>query len=236
MAILVYQNYTDLGLSTLLTLTVGIQCFGYLCLRVKISQQRSVAGISGRSLILQALSYILRLSSTTWLKGYIPVDETGDWLYQLLDVFALLMVLQILYCVFKSHRHTYQEECDAFSVQGITISCFILAVIVHPDLNDRPLFDTLWATSLYIDVVAMAPQLWMMSKSGGAESVTSHYVFAIALSRAVNLVFWYYGYAELAPEDGGANIAGYAILAAHVLQILLMADFVVLYIKSGCNR
>jgi len=230
---LVYQSFHDLGVSTLTTLAVGIQCFGYACLRLKISQQRSVAGVSGRTLVLQAVSYGLRLCSTTWLKGYIPVDGTGDWLYQLLDVSALLMVLQIIYCVFKSHRNTYQEDQDTFNVQQICLGCFALAVLVHPDLNARPFFDTLWATALYIDVVAMMPQLAMMTKvRGEVEALTSHFVGATALSRTSSLVFWYHAFAELAPLDGSFNLAGWAILAAHVLQVLLLCDFLFYYVRA----
>jgi hypothetical protein len=73
---LVWQSFHDLGLSTFITLAVAIQCFGYTCLRLKISQQKSVAGISAQTLILQAASCGLRLSSTTWLQGYVPVDGT----------------------------------------------------------------------------------------------------------------------------------------------------------------
>merc|ERR1719443_2899291 len=63
---LVYQSYADLGLSTLITLAVGIQCFGYTCLRLQIAQKKTVAGVSGKTLVLQALSYGFRLCSTTW--------------------------------------------------------------------------------------------------------------------------------------------------------------------------
>merc|ERR1719473_2114106 len=230
---LVWQSFHDLGLSTFLTLAVGIQCFAYTCLRLKISQQKSVAGISGNTLVLQAMSYGLRLCSTTWLKGYIPVDGTGDWLYQLLDVFALLMALQIIYCVFKSHRQTYQEEQDTFQVQAIALGCFVLAVLVHPDLNNRPVFDTIWTTALYIDVIAMVPQLWMMSKTrGDVEALNCHFVGATALSRCVNLIFWFYGFEELAPLDGSFNLAGWVIIAAHVVQTLLLCDFLFIYVKA----
>jgi len=233
LAVLVFQSFNDLGLSTLVTLAVGIQCLGYTCLRLKIAQQKSVAGISGRTLILQALSYGLRLCSTTWLNGYVPVDGTGDWLYQILDAFALLMTLQILYCVFKSHRHTYQEELDSFNVQGIALGCFVLAVIVHPDLNNSPVFDTLWATALYIDVVAMMPQLAMITKvRGEVEALTSHFVGATALSRISSLVFWYHGFSELAPLDGSFNLSGWAILSAHVVQVLLLGDFLFYYVQA----
>lgn len=230
---LVYQSHNDLGLSTLITLAVGVQCFGYLCLRLKVAQQRSVAGISGKALILQAVAYALRLCSTTWLKGYIPVDETGDWLYQLLDVCALLMVLQIIYCVYKSHRQTYQEDDDAFNAQAVGLGCFVLAVLVHPDLNDRPLFDTLWATALYIEVVSMMPQLALIVKNRGeVEALTSHYVGSTAVSRLMSLTFWYHGFSELAPLDGSFNLAGWAIILAHVFQVLLLGDFMFYYVRA----
>jgi len=232
---LVMQSHDGVGLSTFLTLSVALQFFALVCLHTKVGQG-NVAGVSKKSLIMQTLVYACRLSSTTWLKGYIPTDTTGDYLYQIMDMLTLLVALRIVYCCAKTHKHTYQEEFDSMPIGPLVIGCFLLAILVHPDLNDRPLFDTLWATSLYIDVVAMAPQLWMMSKCGKAEGVTSHYVASIAGSRAVNLIFWYYGYEELAPEDGGVNVAGYAIIAAHVLQIMLMGDFIVLYIKAGCTK
>merc|ERR1719310_1277407 len=233
---LVWQSFHDLGLSTFITLAVAIQCFGYTCLRLKISQQRSVAGISAQTLILQAASCGLRLSSTTWLQGYIPVDGTGDWLYQALDAFGVVILLNIIYCIFKSHRSTYQEEHDNIKVEYIGLCCFVLAVLVHPDLNNRPVFDTLWTTALYIDVVAMMPQLSMMTKiRGEVEALTSHYVGATALSRATSLIFWYHGFVELAPLDGGFNLAGWAIIAAHILQVLLLCDFLFYYIRA-CFR
>merc|ERR1719409_2146527 len=232
---MVVNWHVDVGLSSFLTLSVGLQFFAFICLHVKVGQG-SAAGISMKSLILQVMVYACRLSSTTWLKGYIPIDSTGDYLYQLLDTLTLLVCVRLIYCCLGPLRHTYQDEYDTMDIKPILIGCLVAAVLVHPDLNDRPIFDSLWAASLYVDVAAMAPQLWMMTKVGGCEALTSHYAAAIATSRVVNLIFWYHGYEELAPEDDSANYAGYAIILAHALQILLMADFVVLYLKSGCNR
>merc|ERR1719327_383703 len=115
----------------------------------------------------------------------------------------------------------------------MALSCFVLAVLVHPDLNNRPVFDTLWTTALYIDVVAMMPQLSLMTKiRGEVEALTSHYVGATALSRATSLIFWYHGFVELAPLDGSFNLAGWAIIASHVFQVLLVCDFLYYYIRA----
>jgi len=230
---LVYQSFQGIGLSTLPTLSLGMQVLALLFLRMKVAKTKNVRGISAKSLTMQAAVHSLRLCSTTWLKGYIPADETGDWLYQSMDMLMLGMCLVLLYSVLKTHRSTYQEDCDDFDVKPALLFCVLAAVFVHPDLNDRVFFDSIWAAALYVDVIAMLPQLWMISKVGReVEALTGHYVAAIACARVVNFVFWYYGFSELAPVDGSFNLAGWTIILVLVMQLLLLADFMYYYVKA----
>jgi len=179
---IVYQSYDDIGLSTFLTLSVAIQLFALTCLIYQVQQQRSMEGVSMKSLIMQCFVYGLRLSSSTWLKGYIPTDATGDGLYQLLDFCTLGLAAYLIFCFKGIYKHSYQEQYDTLEIKPMIMACSALAVLIHPDLNDRPLFDTLWTSSLYIDSVALLPQLWMMTRSGGARILTAHYVAAMAVS------------------------------------------------------
>lgn len=228
--VLVIQCFEDVGLSTLPTLSVAFYLLAMVLLLLKVQRSRNVRGISARSLQMQAMVHGLRLCSTTWLKGYIPSDPTGDWLYQAADVVTLVLCLQLLYTVTKKRALSYQADLDTFDHVTASITCFLIAVIVHPDLNDRVVFDTIWATSLYIDTVAMMPQLWLMSKGGSVEALTGHYVAAITASRACNFAFWIFGFVELAPADGGYNIAGWTVMGAHAIQVVLMCDFMYFYI------
>jgi len=239
---IVYQTFDDVGLSTFLTLSVGIQFFALVCLLYQVKCQVGVRGVSKGSLVMQCFVYGFRLSSSTWLKGYIPTDGTGDYLYQILDFVTLLLAVFLIFCCTKKYASSYQEQYDTLEVKPLIMACSALAVLLHPDLNDRPLFDTLWTASLYIDSLAMLPQLWMMSRSGEAKVLTSHYVAAMALSRLMNFVFWFHAYPELAmlgeeDEEGnigepGSNVAGYAVVVAHVVQLALMADFVWCYLRA----
>merc|ERR1719473_2274260 len=240
-AALVYQSYDDVGLSTFLTLSVGIQFFALVCLLYQVEHQVGVQGVSMRSLVMQCFVYGLRLSSSTWLKGYIPTDTTGDGLYQLLDVATLGLAGFLIWRCKTTHKGSYQEQYDTLEIKPLIMACCALAVLVHPDLNDRPLFDTFWTASLYIDSVSMLPQLWMMTRSGGGQVLTCHYVAAMALSRGMNFVFWFHGYPELAliEEEGGepgSNVAGYAVVVAHVVQLALMADFLWYYVRALCGK
>jgi len=61
-----------------------------------------------------------------------------------------------------------------------------LAALLHADEDRRVIFDTLWMAGLFVSVVAVLPQLWLITKSGGrVEALTSHYVAALALSRVM---------------------------------------------------
>merc|ERR1719331_1446324 len=182
-----YQSHHNLGLSTFITLTVALQFLAFSLLTLKVLQQRSVCGISGKALCCHATVYVSRLTSTTWLKGYIPTDTTGEWLYQAMDGMCLGMVLCLLYHVFRRYRDTYQADKDSFEIGYLLSGCFVLAVLLHPHLNSRPMFDTMWTFALYTDVFAMMPQLWMVAKLQAAqdqiEALTLHYLGAHSAAR-----------------------------------------------------
>merc|ERR550514_1404832 len=202
---------------------------------MKVHSQRATTGVSAKMLMLYAATLCFRLSSTLWLNGYLPVDRTGDWAYQALEVCSLGLVAYLMRSAFVTHRVSNQETHDSLpvKVQNVIMACFVLAVVVHPNLDRNTLFDILWTTGCYLETVAMLPQLWMLSKIGGeVEALTSHFVVLSALSRIFSLIFWYRGFAELRPADGSFNFPGYGVMGAHVAQLLLSCDFVFLYLKS----
>lgn len=236
------QAYRDLGICTCITLSASLQLLAYSLLLVKVLQQRSMSGVSAKALQCHALSYACRLSSTVWLKGYMPADSTAKWLYQALDITSLTIILCLLYFAFRRYKHTYQEELDTFDITYVLAGCLVLAVLLHPNLNKRPLFDILWTFALYLDMFTMLPQLWMVARvqvGAEMEALNAHYIAAYAASRAVSLYFWFYAFREFAPKNGDFNTKGWAIMGAHVIQLLMLADFVFFYAKaciSGCVR
>merc|ERR1719258_516277 len=130
----VFHQVAEQEFSSVLTMAVLAQCLAFVLIGMQINNAKSVAGISGKTMILQALALCFRLSSTLFLDGYLPLDKTGDMFYQLVDVCSLLMVLHLLRCVYKSHISTYDQDFDTMDIKNMVIACVALAVIVHPDL------------------------------------------------------------------------------------------------------
>jgi len=233
----VYQSVAEQAFSSVLTMSAFAQLLSFVLIGLQIHASNSVAGISGRTMLLQAVMLCLRLSSTLFMDGYLPLDKTGDHVYQLADICTLLMVLKVLHCIYKTHAQSYNAEEDSMDVKNMVIGCVLLAVAVHPDLNDWPAFDIAWTSSLYIDTIAMLPQLWMCSKLGSVPSYTAHYLAATLASRFFSAWFWYHGAENIArlSGDGWFCLPAAFVVLAHVVQFLMLADFGVYYAKAGVS-
>jgi len=229
----VFTHFHVLDFSTVLTLGGGLQCLGFLLLNILVKQRNSVAGVSGKSLQLYVMVFICRLASTLTCEGYIPMDKTGDWLFQLADISSLLIVLQLLRRVYRVNAETYQESQDTLPVAPFVPVAVVFAFFTYGDLNESPLFDYIWMVGCTLDTVAMLPQLFLLSRVGGkVEGLASHYVACIFASRAFTFSFWFYGYPDVAPLDGGFNHCGYAVLLLHLTQLIMSGDFMYYYLKS----
>merc|ERR1719324_1116488 len=131
-----YHELAQKEFTAILTLSVFAQALAFLFLHLQISSSRSVAGISGKTLIMHAVKLCCRLGTTLWLDGYLPTDKSGDWIYQVGDVLSLLLVFQILFSIFVAKKGSYQSGLDTIDVRNLIFVCGVLAVIVHPDLNN----------------------------------------------------------------------------------------------------
>jgi len=84
----------------------------------------------------------------------------------------------------------------------------------------------LWTFSIYLESVAILPQLFMISKTGEAETITSHYLFALGIYRALYILNWIYRYYMEGFFDFIAVVAG-------CVQTVLYCDFFYLYVTKG---
>jgi len=230
----VATHYHVLDFSSILTLGGGMQSLGFTLLHLLVRNRKSVAGVSGKSLQLYVLVFIFRLSSTLNYDGYIPMDKTGDWLFQLADMSSLLIVLQLLRRVYRTNADTYHESQDSLPVAPFVPFALIFAMLTYGDMDDCALADYAWMVGCTLDTVAMLPQLFLLSRVGGkVEGLASHYVACIFVSRACTFSYWFYGYPEVAPLDGSFNACGYAIILLHLSQLIMSGDFMYYYVKSA---
>jgi len=240
-----YHLFSDGDFSFLMTLSSMCSAFGMIMLCLQIATSQSLSGISLKSLQITALTTFFRFISTFFHEGYLPLDSSGDFIYRLAEFVALAGSAACLFMAYKTVAFTHDESKDNFGSFGpfggdrskfgaVTIAApaLFLALLVHPSLNNSFWSDVAWTFALYMDVVAVAPQLFMMHKNGGeVAKYTSHYVFALGFGRMLQLAFWAFSYHELSEGSYGGFIGVFVILA-QVVGAILMADFFYYYAKS----
>merc|ERR1719321_344413 len=93
-----------------------VQCLSVVLLGLQVISTGSASGISAKALSLDALAICCRLSNTVWLNGYLPVDASGDYIFQAIDVGSLAVLVWLLYQVSIVKRASYQAEDDNLSI------------------------------------------------------------------------------------------------------------------------
>jgi ER lumen protein retaining receptor len=183
-----------------------------IVLLLKIWKTRSCSGISGKSQLLFALVYTTRYLDL--LTNFISVYNS---VMKVVFIGASYATLYLMYAKFKA---TYDRNHDTFRVEFLLIPVTLVALLVNHEFS--PL-EILWTFSIYLESVAILPQLFLVSKTGEAETITSHYLFALGSYRALYLLNWVYRYYVEGFYDLIAIVAG-------VVQTVLYCDFFYLYV------
>merc|ERR1719478_349420 len=85
-----------------------VQCLGMVLLGLQMISTGSASGISAKALSLDAIAVCCRLPSTLWLNGYLPIDASGDYIFQVIDICSLGILVWLLHQVLVVNRRTYQ--------------------------------------------------------------------------------------------------------------------------------
>ena len=107
---------------------------------------------------------------------------------------------------------------------------------VHPGLGGRWWIDVMWSYSHYVESIAIIPQLILFGRSrkGEIEAFTSHFVFAMGVSRLLALLFWCSCWRELNVNTNvvGSVLSGRSILLSQFIQIVSMGRYVYYYVEA----
>ncbi|CAO2632952.1 ER lumen protein-retaining receptor 1, partial [Lemmus lemmus] len=186
-----------------------------ILLLLKIWKSRSCAGISGKSQVLFAVVFTARYLDL--FTNYISLYNTC------MKVVYIACSFTTVWMIYSKFKATYDGNHDTFRVEFLVVPTAILAFLVNHDFT--PL-EILWTFSIYLESVAILPQLFMVSKTGEAETITSHYLFALGVYRTLYLFNWIWRYHFEGFFDLIAIVAG-------LVQTVLYCDFFYLYITKG---
>ncbi|KAM9326450.1 ER lumen protein-retaining receptor 3 [Gastrophryne carolinensis] len=185
-----------------------------LILLLKIWKTKSCAGISGKSQLLFALVF-----STRYLDLFTVLISLYNTTMKAVFIICAYVTLYLIYIRF---RKTYESENDTFRVEVLLLPVIGMSFLENYDFTA---LEILWAFSIYLEAVAILPQLFMISKTGEAETITTHYLFFLGMYRVLYLANWIWRFQTEQFFDKIAVVSG-------VVQTIFYFDFFYLYITK----
>merc|ERR1719511_383732 len=95
--------------------------------------------------------FACRLCAIVPFVEYLPIDTTGDWLYQVGEVAWLLLSIVIVGCCRYWFRGTYDPTSDTLQRLWLLLPVLAASLIVHPRLTVFFPADIAWTFALYLE-------------------------------------------------------------------------------------
>ncbi|ODV62746.1 Erd2p [Ascoidea rubescens DSM 1968] len=181
-----------------------------------IIKARSISGISFKTQLLYSIVFMTRYIDLFF--RYVSLYNT------LMKVFFIGSSNYILYLMIFKHNYlkSQQPTFDEFKIEYLLIGSAITSLIFNYGYNFT---EILWSFSIWLESVAIFPQLFMLQRTGEAELLTTHYIFALGIYRALYIPNWLWRYYMENHFDSIAVIAG-------IIQTLIYSDFFYIYYKK----
>ncbi|KAL0092656.1 ER lumen protein retaining receptor [Phycomyces blakesleeanus] len=183
-----------------------------IILLLKIKKSRSCSGISLKSQALYAIVFLTRYLDL--FTDFVSVYNSC------MKAFFILSSLYTVYLIKIRYKPSYDATLDTFRIEYLLGGSIILGLVFT---SKYTIIEVLWSFSLWLESVAILPQLFMLQKTGEAETITTHYLFALGAYRGLYTINWIYRhFYEKHSTD-------WIVWAAGILQTALYSDFFYIY-------
>jgi len=184
-----------------------------LTIFIKIISSQSCKGISGKSQILYLLVFLSR---------YIDLFfHFISWYNTSVKIFFILSSLTNIYLVTIRYRGTISSEVDNFRIEFLIGLAAILSLVIN---HQFAIFEILWTFSVYLESVAILPQLTVTNqgKASEADSIIIFYLSALTSHKIFYILNWLYRYSNEGFYDSISMGAG-------IIQAAIYVNFFVMF-------
>jgi len=189
-----------------------------LIILLKLRTVKNCSGVSLKTQELYALVFVCRYLDLLW---------NHDSLYLVfMKLFFLSTSLAIVYLMRTSLRHTYDAEHDTFRVIFLIAPSAALALIYFLLEYPTSFYELIWSFSIFLEAVAILPQLFLLQRTGEISNINSHYIFCLGAYRALYLINWVWRYFA---HDGTTQ---WIVWLSGIAQTIIYCDFFYYYIQS----
>ncbi|KAL1985577.1 hypothetical protein VTN96DRAFT_7797 [Rasamsonia emersonii] len=178
----------------------------------KMKSSSSCSGLSFKSQALYLIVFVTRYLDLFWTF----TDSAYNTIFKILFIGSSTYTI---YLMLNDYKPTHDPNLDTFKVQYLLGFSALLAILFPERYS---ISEILWTFSIWLESVAILPQLFMLQRTGEADTITTHYLFALGLYRALYIPNWIYRYFT-------ENYFHPIPVIAGIIQTVLYSDFFYIY-------
>nr|XP_026694822.1 ER lumen protein-retaining receptor 3 isoform X1 [Ciona intestinalis] len=152
-------------------------------LLVNIVRTKSCEGVSGKT---QALYFVV------FVTRYTDLFTSLTWYLTIFKAVFLVLTFSTLVLIYHTYKKTYDKNIDTFQVLIVVLPSIACGVIFSAERTS--IQEDLWTFSIFLESVAILPQLYMIYQTGEAKTITVHYLLPLGLYRALYIANWVWRY------------------------------------------
>ena len=195
----------------------SLHLLSFVIIIYKIIRDRSCKGVSAKTFEIYLLVFCTR-----YLDLFMYFISLYNTSMKILFIGASAFILYLMkynkrYCI----SYDRVKE-DIFPHVYLIPFALIMTLMIHKDWT---WWGLTWSFSLWLESVAVFPQITIISKSNGTLAYIAHYLAALGSYRFFYIILWIYRYVKYQTLSWVSIISG-------VLQVALYADFFYLYVKN----
>ncbi|CAN6270512.1 unnamed protein product [Urochloa humidicola] len=192
-----------------------------LILLLKIHTIKSCAGVSLKTQELYALVF-----ATRYLDIFTDFISLYNTIMKLIFLGSSFSIVWYMRC-HKLVCRSYDKDHDTFRHQFLVLPCLMLALLIHEQFTFK---EVMWTFSIYLESVAILPQLVLLQRTRNIDSLTGQYVFFLGAYRSLYILNWIYRYFT------EPHYVHWITWISGFVQTLLYADFFYYYLNSWKNN
>jgi len=194
-----------------------LHLISFVIIIYKIYKDKSCKGVSAKTFEIYLLVFCTR-----YLDLFMYFISFYNTFMKLLFIGASIFILYLMH--FKDpFKSTYDRKNeDSFPHIYLIPFAIVMTLLINKNYS---LWGLVWSFSLWLESVAVFPQISIIAKTNGVFTYTAHYLAALGSYRFFYVLLWIYRYIKY------GRILWVSIFSG-ILQVLLYADFFYLYIKN----
>ena len=194
-----------------------LHLISFVIIIYKIFKDKSCKGVSAKTFEIYLIVFCTR-----YLDLFMYFISFYNTFMKILFIGASAFILYLMH--FKEDfKKTYDRKGeDTFPHLYLILFALIMTLIIHKNFT---LWGLIWSFSLWLESVAVFPQISIIANTDGVFTYTAHYLASLGLYRFFYILLWIYRYIK----EG--RVLWVSVLSG-ILQVLLYTDFFYLYLKN----